>query len=426
MGWRWMAFAVTAAATAWGGSNTAEPPPPPVRQGDAHGPGRGGYSVEQAVSDRAQLSTIGFSGLAFLTGDFGAATFIPPGKVCDYFGFQYMRDIDAGGNGHNPKFLNRVVGNVLHVLDESQRQQLEALAVEQAGGLEDLARRRWPLIRAFYRQRDGNIPQGSEGLNRDAVRRYVGSLFATDAELSFRRAEVFAAVIASLSPEQKAYLGKMKFGDFATWPDLDERSQPRRPPRGESHLLNVAYMTYASELFSWYAGSTNADTYFCPERHATYFGGFYMKDMPAMGKRDYSISTRVTGDSGEAFLGLLDEKQSAPIVAIIEAQRPELAKIVEIRRAMAVELRKFLGGTRPDRTRVVALGRQYGEIDGDLSWRYAMAFARANRTLTEVQRSALMKLRNLDGYRSAPAYIYSQPSTVPDHFDTEFLFGVSP
>ena len=73
------------------------------------------YSIEQAVSDRAQLHTIAFSGLAFLTGDFGASTFVPPGKVCDYFGFQYMRDIDVAEKGHNPMFLNRVAGNVLHI-----------------------------------------------------------------------------------------------------------------------------------------------------------------------------------------------------------------------------------------------------------------------------------------------------------------------
>src|SRR5690242_16631019 len=60
------------------------------------------YSIQQAVSDKAQLHTIAFNGLAFITGDFGASTFIPPGKVCDFFGFQYMRDIDAATKGHNP------------------------------------------------------------------------------------------------------------------------------------------------------------------------------------------------------------------------------------------------------------------------------------------------------------------------------------
>jgi hypothetical protein len=54
---------------------------------------------------------------------------------------------------------------------------------------------------------------------------------------------------------------------------------------------------------------------------------------------------------------------------------------------------------------------------------YATAFAAVNRTLTDEQRSATVKLRNLDGYRSAPAYLYSQPMTeLPQLPDTDSLF----
>jgi hypothetical protein len=42
-------------------------------------------------------------------------------------------------------------------------------------------------------------------------------------------------------------------------------------------------IAYAGDLFSWYAGSLDADVYFCPERHGTYFGSFYIKDAPAIG-----------------------------------------------------------------------------------------------------------------------------------------------
>lgn len=383
--------------------------------------GQGKYSLEQAVSDRAQLSTIAFSGLAFITGDFGASTFMPPGKVCDYFGFQYMRDIDAAAKGHNPMFLNRVAGNVLHILNDSQRKLFEDLATEQAGQFEQLALKRMPLIKAFHRELEAKTP----GLNREAVTRYVGDFFAFDAELSCRRAEVFGKVAASLTPEQKAYLGKMKFGDFNTWPALDERDKLKRPAPGISRFYNVAYMTYASEFFSWYAGTVEADVYFCPERHGTYFGGFYMKDMPAMGKRDFDISTSVTGDSGENFLKLLTDEQRANITSIIERQRKVMAEIIDTRRAVSVELRKSLAGGMVDRAKVLALGRRYGELDGEVSWMYAAAFAKVNRTLTAEQRAAMLKLRNLDGYRSAPAYLYSQPMTeAPNLPDTDFLFGV--
>lgn len=127
------------------------------------------YSIEQAVSDKAQLHTVAFSGLAFITGDFGASTFIPPGKVCDFFGFQYMRDVDAAGKGHNPMFLNRVAGNELHILNEPQKQQFLDLAEAQAAQLEELARMRLPLIKSFHRQLDGQIPAGSDGLNQAVV-----------------------------------------------------------------------------------------------------------------------------------------------------------------------------------------------------------------------------------------------------------------
>ena len=387
--------------------------------------GHGQYSLDQAVSDRAQLHTIAFSGLAFITGDFGASTFMPPGKICDYFGFQYMRDIDAAGKGHNPMFLNRVAGNVLHILNDAQRKLFADLAAEQAGQFEQLALKRMPLIKAFHRELNGDIPAGSDGLGREAVMRYVGDLFAFDSELSYRRAEVFGRVAASLAPEQKAYLGKMKFGDFNTWPALDERDKLKRPSQGTSRFYNVAYMTYASEFFSWYAGSVEADVYFCPERQGTYFGGFYMKDMPAMGKRDYDISTSVTGDSGETFLTLLRAEQREAITSIIARQRDVLSEMIDVRKSVSVELRKFLAGGKADKAKVLALGRRYGELDGDVSWMYATAFAKVNRTLTAEQRAAMLKLRNLDGYHSAPAYLYSQLMTeAPNLPDTDFLFGV--
>ena len=63
-------------------------------------------------------------------------------------------------------------------------------------------------------------------------------------------------------------------------------------------------------------------------------------------------------------------------------------------------------------------GRRYGELDGAMSYEYATAFAKVNKTLTAEQRQALMKLRNLEGYTSAPAYIYStavrQAPVLPD------------
>ena len=393
----------------------------PARQQGQHGQ----YTLEQAMSDRAQLTTIAFSGLAFITGDFGASTFIPPGKVCDFFGFQYMRDVDVAGQGHNPKFLNRVAGNVFTCLNDGQKGQFQTLAAEQAPQFRALAVRRYPLIKAFCRQLNGEIPAGSAGLNKAAVVKYVGDIFARDAEMSYRRAEVMAKVYLSLTPEQKAYFAKMKFGDFNSWPAVDEQNALHNNGGNRDPLYNVAYMTYASEYFSWTAGSIEADTYFCPERHGTYFGGFYMKDMPAMGKRDYNISTSRTGDSGEAFvMQVCDATQRQIMTGILEQQRAALKEAAAIRRSISTELRKFLQGQTPDKAKVIALGRRYGELDGEMSWYYTTAFAKVKKTLTMEQRTALMKLRNLDGYVSAPAYLYSQTlQTLPTLPNTDVFFA---
>jgi len=379
------------------------------------------YSIEQAVSDQAQLHTIAFNGFAFITSDFGAATFIPPGKVCDFFGFQYMRDIDAAEKGHNPLFLDRVAGNVLQTLNEGQRSLFEKAARREAGQLRALAEKRFPLIKAFYRELKGDIPPGSKGLNKDAVMRYVGEIFAFDAELSYQRAQIFGQLAVSFRPEQKALLSRMKFGDFNTWPDIDVEKY--KLPRGTEKLVNVAYMTYASEFFSWYAGSLEADVYFCPERHGTYFSGFYMKDMPAMGKRNYDISTSLTGDSGEDFLNVLTEKQRKNITAIPDLQSKALQEIIKVRRAIALELRNFLKGGQANKEKVFALGRRYGELDGEMSYYYATAFAKVYKTLTVEQKEKLARMRTTNPSDSNGPFLYSSPINMPKIENTDFLFG---
>jgi len=401
----------------------AERPPPraggPGTPRDARGGGRQ-YSIEQAVSDHAQLHTIAFDGLAFLTGDFGGDTFLPPGKVSDYFGFQYMRDIDAQEGGHNTSFLTRIAYNMLAVLNDDQKAQLLALAKAQENDIRRFAEMRLPLIKAFRRNLEGDLPVGSKGLDRGAVVRYSANLYELDGRLAFQRAQVMGAVIRSLSESQKTALAKLKFGDSRTWPDQPEQLDKR----SMSHEVNVAMMTYASEMFAWYAGSVEADTYFCPERHGMYFGGFGMKTAPAMGKQDYSISTSLTGDSGEAFLAVLTNAQRINITALVDFQRQDLNEIVKIRRAIAIELRRFQQRETADQTKVLALSKRYGELDGGMSCLYATAFAEIGRTLTAPQKEKLAALRTTNPTDPKGPFLYSTPIRQPEIGNTDFLFGV--
>ena len=87
----------------------------------------------------------------------------------------------------------------------------------------------------------------------------------------------------------------------------------------------VAVMAHAREMFRWYAGSV--DVYLCPKRHATYFGSFYMKDIPAVGNANLSISTSLTGDSGEAFLAALSASQRLLITGLVDLQRQGISSL---------------------------------------------------------------------------------------------------
>ncbi|MEI7894456.1 MAG: hypothetical protein WCI05_15285 [Myxococcales bacterium] len=104
--------------------------------GDGGGGGGGGgpaMNTANTISDNAQAMTIAFDGLAFVTGSFCAQTFYPPGKVADFFGFQYLRDNDPTNMGHNVEFTTLTANPVLTILTDAQLQMLAAIGKEDAG-----------------------------------------------------------------------------------------------------------------------------------------------------------------------------------------------------------------------------------------------------------------------------------------------------
>lgn len=392
------------------------------RSADSRSAPRQRYTIEQAISDKAQIQTAAFSALAFLTGDFGSATFLPPGKVADYFGFQYMRDIDEAGKGHNPMFLNRIAGNMLRALTDSQKERLVEAATRQEDLFRGLAIARWPLIHAFYRELRGKRPVGSAGLDAEQIKRICADLFEKDAELAYARAKVFGEMEASLAVEQRQEMASWKFGSFDSWPEISQEEARRVRPAGAKKGISVGVMTLASEWAAWRTGSTEADVYFCPERHGTYFGGFYMKDLPAIGKRDYDISTSITGDSGAELLRRLSPALRRDFEAVIEKQRPWMKEIVQVRRKMSALLRGFLAKETPSLQEARALGRRYGELDGSIAYEYVQMFVKIGVSLSAEQLEALHVLRNLPTNEDGSVFLYSQREAVPKDLNSDSLF----
>lgn len=384
-------------------------------------PNAGSFTIEQTLSDQAQRTTIAFDGLAFLTGSLGADSFFPPGKVADFWGFQYLRDNDPSEMGHNTDFLTKASLNMLHVLTSSQRAQLIALANSQVTSINDYAYKRFVLMKAFRRLLEGDIPAGATGLNKSAVKVYSAVLYRLDGQISYDRAQVMGAILQSLNATQRAYLDAMVGKGMTSWPTVDE------PPelKGLGRDVKVALMTYAGDMFSWYAGSTEADVYFCPERQGTYFGSFYMKDAPAVGNPGYSIGTNITADMGNAFIAALTPTQAQLITNLVDIQRADLLKIVDTRRAVSTQLRKFIAGESADSASVSSLSDQYGQLDGEIVYYFATHFAKVGKTLTSAQKTQLMALhkQTLGDYTPKGAFLYATEIAMPTIPNTDFLFG---
>jgi hypothetical protein len=187
-------------------------------------------------------------------------------------------------------------------------------------------------MQAFRRLMTGDIPASAAGLNLGAVKAASRELYLLDGQIAFDRALLYANIYSSMTPTQKANLDAMKGKGFNSWPDVPDdrmRNKMRSLPRGTAGDVR----TYAGDLFSWYAGSLDADVYFCPERHGTYYGGFYIKDGPST------------------------------------------------------------AGSDSVKSQVLALSATYGELDGENNYAYATAFAKVYGTLTGDQKNKLTALR---------------------------------
>ncbi len=382
--------------------------------------GPGSFTMAQTLSDQAQAMTIAFDGLAYLSGSLGADSFFPPGKVADFWGFQYLRDNDPSEMGHNTDFLTNASLNMLSILDADQMAQLVTLAQGQLTSIDDYGYQRFVLMTAFRRLLTGDLPVGATQLSATAVESFSAELYRLDGRICLQRAVVMGDILYHLSATQRSYLDAMVGKGMTSWPVVPEPTSLRPLTQAEK----IAVMTYAGDLYSWYAGSLEADVYFCPERQGTYFGSFYLKDAPAVGNPGYSIGTNITADMGDAFVAALNPVQAQLVTGLVDLQRPHLNSIVALREQVATELRRCLTGGTPDSALVLQLMGTYGEEDGAIVHAMATHFAEVGQTLTSVQQDTLMSLRHqtLGDFTPNAAFLYSTPIDFPVVRNTDFLF----
>ncbi len=422
-------------------------PPDPNDPNDDNNTNDSNISIEQAISDEAQMKTIAFSALAFLTGDMCSNTFFPPGKVSDFFGFQYWRDIAPNGFGHNTEFAGRISDSVLSILSDAQVQALVNMANTQASQVDAYGYKRFLLIEAFLRLLENDLPDGTIGLDKSALIEFTGDLYEIDADISYTRASVIGGIVDGLSDTQKTEFTDLMnafntlFEQAGEGGTIDNEDWPQASPVDLSGLTvsdgRVLVSTFATQLFSWHLGSVEGDTYFCPERHGTYFGSFYMKDIPPIQATEaVTIDSNLTAEMGQAFLDALDDTQEALVTDLVDIQRTSLNNIVSKRQEISEKLRLFMAGTSVSEDEVQDLIREYGELEGEMMYYYATSFASVGNSLTNDQAETVMGLRtgyyeefpdyqaNPNAYDCSGAWLYaSKLDTMPEIANTDFLFG---
>jgi phosphatidylethanolamine-binding protein (PEBP) family uncharacterized protein len=145
----------------------------------------------------------------------------------------------------------------------------------------------------------------------------------------------------------------------------------------------------------------------------------------------------MTAEMGDAFLAALDTTQRTKIKGLVAQQKADLLALVAKREQISVALRGLLvtGGSVSDAA-VLDLSRQYGELDGEISYLYATAFSEVGRSLTDAQKSTLLALRKTATAETGGSpdydatcgngYLYSAPLPAPPVIEnTDFRFGLS-
>ncbi len=378
------------------------------------------YSVAQATSDGAQLNTISFAAMSFMSSGICETSFLPPGKHASYFGFQYLRDVVGGPAGHGQNFVTHIANNLFYILSSQQKEILINLAKQQQEKIKQFALTRFPLLLAFQQYANMQLPQGKTRLNKAEVIRQSAKLYALDGELSYERAVGFSKLVSSLTQKQKEYLDQFKDKPYDSWPQKTDQIDKRQ----FEHSIHVALMTYASELFSWYIGDLKKDTYFTPERTASYFGAYWTKAAPMKAVRtdNYQISIKLTSEGGATFLQKLNRQQKSQITNLLQDQKPFLMGMVELREKIASEIRKTFSGGKADEAKIVSLSKKFGEMDGEIAYLYANAFSNLKGGLSQSQLSKSIQIRNISQYQCSGAFIYAEPSQVPDVGDITSFF----
>ena len=345
-----------------------------------------------------------YDAVTWYTGNLCGDSFLPGGKIADFFGFQYLRDLAPNQTGHSTVFVTYCSKAFLSILNPTQTAILTAYA-QNYSTYQNLTTQyvmsRFPIYKALRSLLNGDLPSGKSGLNKDALLNYSQYLYKVDANVTLMKAAAFAQIINSLDSSQRKILDGYVSGGFNSW--------PVNKTNCDSNMMGLA-----SEMFAWYAGNSTSDIYFAPERINDYFGAFYFKDGPGYGTKNYSVSTHITGAEGDNFYSYLNSTEQGWYDVIMPDQISYQTKIVDVRSKISTELRKALANQSINQTLILELESQYGAYDGYLTYLYATVLSSIRPKLNS---TVIEKLHQIPAVASLAGYLCATTSGMAFYND---------
>jgi hypothetical protein len=388
--------------------------------------------IGQTLGKAGQVNTLAASALGWFTGDLCADTFFPPGELIDFWGFQYLRDTDADEMGHNSNFAAKATYAVVNVLNTTQKMWLLDLAYAQAGqlGISSLSlanKTSATYDAAVY----GRLPfqlavrdARALNMNKTRVMAYSGEMYASMGRLAIERAKLYARLWKSLNSSQMTLLDS-----YTSFNHLPNKTVDSTASKVNGQWIGLLYGTFAGDFLAWYKGNSVADAYFAPERVASYFGLFYMKDIISLQMNAYGVSTtissEITGDYGENLRNQLTNAQDWNMDHLLDLELPHAYQYYYARVNATRLLRQFLSVGYADEALILSLAREMGEHDGAISYYASMALNNISRSLDSTQLASFASIKQ-SGIPACSGYwylSYNYPMPAVDPCFVTYFFG---
>jgi hypothetical protein len=320
-----------------------------------------------------------------------ADTFFPPGELIDFWGFQWIRDTDVDGQGHNSNYAAYAANAILNVLNDTQKGWILDHSYTQVGVLNISSISLANMTSSTY---DGlvygRLPfqmavRDSRALNmvKSRVVKYFGSMYLLAGRVAISRAKLFVRLKNSLNPTQLQTLNS--YTGFYSFPST---STDTFCSKANGEYVGLMYKTVAGDFLAWFKGNQLRDAYFAPERVASYFGLFYLKDIISLERNALGLSTTIdsalTGNYGLNLQKLLNGDQRPFMTNLLNSELPYAYKLYYARSNITSLLRGFVSGS-VNETLILSFAKQIGEYDGAISYFAALALNGIKATLNQTQ-----------------------------------------